>query len=426
MHESTFSPYIITIFVSGIVILSFLFNRFSKLTKVPTAVLLIVAGIVMHLVFDRYGISTGNRIFEALELLGLVGLIMIVLEAALDLKLTKDKRPVIFKSLIVALVSLLACTFGIAFILHYWVIDSFFQSLFYAIPLSIMSSAIIIPSVGDLGQEKREFLIYESTFSDILGIMFFYFLVGYADTTDVGTIVLGVTGNIVITIIAAIVVSYAMVLLLQTLKEKVKLFFLIAVLILLYSIGKMLHMSSLLIIMVFGLILNNYALFFKGKMKGWINETSLSHVLEDFHVVTLESAFVIRTFFFVIFGLTLDLSTLYDLKTAAIGVGITLFIFVTRYLFLKMIGMKNTLPELLIAPRGLITVLLFFSIPATQLVEGFNPGILLYIIILTNIALSVALMLKTEKAPDVEVLEFPDMEALDEELKQLNNGQSHA
>lgn len=424
MHESTFSPYVITIFVSGIVILSFLFNRFSKLTKVPTAVLLIILGIGIKLVFDYFHISMGNRIFEALELLGLVGLIMIVLEAALDLKLTKEKRPVILKSFLVALVALLVCVFGIGFILHYWLIDSFFQSLFYAIPLSIMSSAIIIPSVGDLPEEKREFLIYESTFSDILGIMFFYFLVGYADTTNVGTIVLGVTSNILITIVTSVVISYGMVLLLQTLKEKVKLFFLIAMLILLYSVGKMLHMSSLLIIMVFGLVLNNYLLFFRGKLKNWINESSLNHVLEDFHVVTLESAFVIRTFFFVIFGLTLDLSTLYDFETALLGLGITLFIFVTRYLFLKAVGMKNTLPELLIAPRGLITVLLFFSIPATQLAQDFNPGILLYIIILTNVALSVGLMLKTDEAPDVESLEFPDMDKLDEELAELQTKKS--
>lgn len=424
MHESTFSPYVITIFVSGIVILSFLFNRFSKLTKVPTAVLLIILGIGIKLVFDYFHISMGNRIFEALELLGLVGLIMIVLEAALDLKLTKEKRPVILKSFLVALVALLVCVFGIGFILHYWLIDSFFQSLFYAIPLSIMSSAIIIPSVGDLPEEKREFLIYESTFSDILGIMFFYFLVGYADTTNVGTIVLGVTSNILITIVTSVVISYGMVLLLQTLKEKVKLFFLIAMLILLYSVGKMLHMSSLLIIMVFGLVLNNYLLFFRGKLKNWINESSLNHVLEDFHVVTLESAFVIRTFFFVIFGLTLDLSTLYDFETALLGLGITLFIFVTRYLFLKAVGMKNTLPELLIAPRGLITVLLFFSIPATQLAQDFNPGILLYIIILTNVALSVGLMLKTDEAPDVESLEFPDMDKLDAELAELQTKKS--
>ncbi|MFT6053738.1 MAG: hypothetical protein ACJAXB_000801 [Candidatus Endobugula sp.] len=368
---------------------------------------------------DQLEIASSGNILQVLELLGVVGLIMIVLEAALDLKLTRDKSSLIVKSFLVALVSLMLCSFSIGWIINYFIIDSFFQSLFYAIPLSIMSSAIIIPSVGNLRPEKKEFLIYESTFSDILGIMFFYFLSGYADSTDAGAIVLGITGNIVITIVVSIIISYAMVLLLQTLKEKVKLFFLIALLILLYSAGKMLHMSSLLIILVFGLILNNYQLFFTGKLQKFIKGDALDHVLEDFHVVTLESAFVIRTFFFVIFGITLDLASLNDINTALIGVGITLLMYLIRFVCLKSAGLKSIMPVLLIAPRGLITVLLFFSIPANYLFEGFNPGILLYTIILTNIAMSAGLIFKPTEAADIDKLNFPDINELDEELEKI-------
>jgi Kef-type K+ transport system membrane component KefB len=415
------NPYIITILISSVVIISFLFSRFSRRTNIPSAILLIIFGVGIKLGMDQMEITTSDRILEVLELLGVVGLIMIVLEAALDLKLSRDKRPLIVKSLLVALVSLMVCSFSIAWILDYFVIHNFFQSLFYAIPLSIMSSAIIIPSVGSLREDKKEFLIYESTFSDIFGIMFFYFLSGYADSTNTGEIVMGITGNIVITILVSIVISYAMVLLLQTLKEKVKLFFLIALLIVLYSAGKMLHMSSLLIILVFGLVLNNYQLFFRGKLQKLIKGEALNHVLEDFHVVTLESAFVIRTFFFVIFGITLDLASLNDINTAIIGVGITLLMYLIRFVFLKSAGLKSIMPELLIAPRGLITVLLFFSIPADYLFEGFNPGILLYTIILTNIAMSAGLIFKSDDAADVDQLHFPDINELDEELLKLKS-----
>ncbi|MFT6970460.1 MAG: hypothetical protein ACJAXX_001025 [Roseivirga sp.] len=413
------SPYIITILISSVVIISFLFSRFSKRTNIPSAILLILFGVGIKLGMDQLEIASSGNILQVLELLGVVGLIMIVLEAALDLKLTRDKSSLIVKSFLVALVSLMLCSFSIGWIINYFIIDSFFQSLFYAIPLSIMSSAIIIPSVGNLRPEKKEFLIYESTFSDILGIMFFYFLSGYADSTDAGAIVLGITGNIVITIVVSIIISYAMVLLLQTLKEKVKLFFLIALLILLYSAGKMLHMSSLLIILVFGLILNNYQLFFTGKLQKFIKGDALDHVLEDFHVVTLESAFVIRTFFFVIFGITLDLASLNDINTALIGVGITLLMYLIRFVCLKSAGLKSIMPALLIAPRGLITVLLFFSIPANYLFEGFNPGILLYTIILTNIAMSAGLIFKPTEAADIDKLNFPDINELDEELEKI-------
>ncbi|MFV0267993.1 MAG: hypothetical protein ACK5HT_12755 [Draconibacterium sp.] len=42
------------------------------------------------------------------------------------------------------------------------------KALVYALPLSIMSSAIIIPSVANLSNYKREFMIYESTFSSLI------------------------------------------------------------------------------------------------------------------------------------------------------------------------------------------------------------------------------------------------------------------
>ena len=38
------------------------------------------------------------------------------------------------------------------------------SALLYATPLSILSSAIIIPSVSGLSEAKKEFHVYESTF----------------------------------------------------------------------------------------------------------------------------------------------------------------------------------------------------------------------------------------------------------------------
>jgi NhaP-type Na+/H+ or K+/H+ antiporter len=48
--------------------------------------------------------------------------------------------------------------------------------------------------------------------------------------------------------------------------------------------------------------------------------------------------------------------------------------------------------ELLVAPRGLITVLLFFSIPEEFQVAEFEPGILLFVIIVSSILMAVGLI----------------------------------
>lgn len=408
-----------TIAISIIIIASYFFNQFSKKTNIPSVLLLIGLGVGFQELLNFYDINLERGIMEALELLGVVGLIMIVLEAALDLKLTKEKKPLLIKSFLVALLSLIATSIGIAYLLKYFFFDDFYTALIYAVPLSILSSAIIIPSVGNLSGSKKEFMIYESTFSDILGIMFFYFLLGSAETATTAGVVWEVSSSILITIALSIIISYSLVLLLQKLTTKVKLFFLIAVLVLLYSTGKMFHLSSLLIIMVFGLVLSNHTIFFRGKLKKLIDETALKHILEDFHVVTMESAFVVRTFFFVIFGMTLDFSGLTDVLALITSLTILVLTYVVRYILLKSIVVKNISPQVWIAPRGLITVLLFFSIPDEWKNDAFSDAILLIVIIATSVLMTLGLVFKKQDFEDKDELEFTDWDKLDQEIEAL-------
>lgn len=360
-----FNSYTIVIIASMIVIVSYLFNIISSKTGVPSVLLLIGLGMIFRGVAGYMDISFGTYLFDALEILGIVGLIMIVLEAALDLELNRSKWPVISKSFLVAFASLIISSFVIALIIQYLIVAEFMVALVYAIPLSIISSAIIIPSIGELSKDKREFMIYESTFSDILGIMYFYFLLGNLDNENVGDVVWDIASNIVMTIVLSVVISYALVLIFQRLKTQVKLFLLVAVLLLLYSIGKIFHLSSLLIILIFGLVINNYKVFFRGKLAKLINLSALHSILGNFHLVTMESAFVIRTFFFVIFGLSIDLSSLLDTWALVVSIIIVISLFGVRALFLKLVVKENLNPQLFMAPRGLITYCCSFQYPHT-------------------------------------------------------------
>ena len=152
--------------------------------------------------------------------------------------------------------------------------------------------------------------------------------------------------------------SYILIYVFQAIRTEVKLFLLIAILLLLYAIGKLSGLSSLIIILIFGLILNNHKLFVKGKLSSWIKRDRVKEMLEDFHVVTLETAFVVRTFFFVIFGITITLSTLLNLNVALVSILMVLAFYVVRLIFLRIFIGAKLLPELFIAPRGLITILL--------------------------------------------------------------------
>src|SRR5690554_661494 len=400
------NPYIAIIAISVIIIISYFFNVISQKTNIPSVLMLIGLGLLIKQGMLLMGISAGDMLFNILELLGIVGLIMIVLEAALDLRLTKEKWPTIWKSFSVALLSLIASAAACAYIINVFIIPDVFTALVYAVPLSIMSSAIIIPSVGGLSEEKREFMVYEGTFSDILGIMFFYFLIGNADATNAQVVVWDVVSNIAITVGLSVAISYALVLIFQKMTSHVKLFMLIAVLLILYSVGKLFHLSSLLIILIFGLVLNNHSIFFRGFLKKSIQPRKVRGILNDFHLVTVESAFVIRTFFFVVFGVTITLSSLLNLEVALISLCILAALYLVRFISIKLFIQKDIVPQVFLAPRGLISILLFFGIPDQYQVDNFDSGILLYTIIISCVIMAVALVASGKNVVPVEDMSF--------------------
>ena len=396
-------PYGLVIGASLIIILSYFFNVLARKTNIPSPLLLIGLGILIKLGLDyavQQGLIASSEIpFEdvVLEILGTIGLIFIVLEGALDLKLSKEKWPVIWRSFVVALLGLLLSTMAIAGIfMAFGLFHIWNAAILYAIPLAIMSSAIIIPSVVGLGEDKKEFMIYESTFSDILGIMFFYLLLSNAETVATSQVVGNVFANIGLTLILSLVVCYGLVFILQRLSGQVKLFLTIAILSLLYVIGKSFELSSLVMILVFGLMLNNHRVFWRWKLKPLISDVRIKGILHDFHVLTVETAFVIRTFFFVIFGMTIVLTSLVNLSVAFYSLLIVLALYGIRLLMLLVFKRKSIFPLLYIAPRGLITILLFFKIPNEAPVEWvdpkFNEGILLFVIITTSIVMMVSLI----------------------------------
>lgn len=386
------NPYHIIIAFAGLIIISFLFNIIARKTNIPSVLMLIGLGVSVQIF---YGQSQNEGLMKILEVIGNVGLIFIVLEAALDLELKKEKIPIIFKSFFSALFSLLICAFVIAFLFSlFWSDANFIQLLLYAVPLSIMSSAIIIPSVKFLDEEKKEFMIYESTFSDILGIMFFYFLKDNAGAENTYDVVQNIVVNIGVTVVISIATSYFLVWLCKQLKNQTKYFLLFAVLLLLYAIGKQFHLSSLLIILFFGLVISNADFFSFGKLKTWFSESDKSYSNKELHTITLETAFVLRTVFFVLFGITIPLLSLVDISVTIISLCIIVILFLTRFVLLKLFiaPNKNIFPELWIAPRGLITILLFFGIPNDLKMAGFSPGILLYTILISSIIMAVALI----------------------------------
>jgi cell volume regulation protein A len=74
-----------------------------------------------------------------------------------------------------------------------------------------------------------------------------------------------------------------------------------------------------------------------------------------------------------------------------------LSIYGIRSVILRLFLGKDILPQLFVAPRGLITILLFYNIPPEAQFEGFDPGILLFIIIGTSLIMTFALIFDKQR-----------------------------
>jgi len=409
------STYHLIIIFSVTVIISYFFNLYAKKSGVPAVLMLIGLGIVINYLLRFSGIPKPD-LLPILEVLGVVGLILIVLEAALDLQLVKEKTSLIVKSFLVAILGLVGTSYLSAYSLTLLLNIDLLIALLYTIPLSILSSAIILPSIDSLDLEKREFMIYESTISDILGIVAFYSVLTMLGSDNSDSIYGEMFGNLILTVIFSIILSYILIYIFQNIKGHVKLFLLIAILLLLYAVGKMFHLSSLIIILIFGVILNNYKVFFRGNLMKILNKERVEEVLDDMKVITAETAFVVRTFFFIIFGWSVYLGSLLNLKVIGIGLIIIFIIYCVRGVLLFLFSGTDIIPQLFLAPRGLITILLFFAIPENLSIGPEIQGVLLFVILVTCLIMSWSLISYNKRVEEYESEEelVDDIDSVDD------------
>ena len=115
--------YTLIIGISAVLIISFFFNIAAKKTNIPSVLMLIALGVIIkEFIPEKRFDADEIAKLSTLEIIGNIGLVMIVLEAALDLKLSKEKSGLILNSFLVAFIGLVASTAGIATLIFYVVI----------------------------------------------------------------------------------------------------------------------------------------------------------------------------------------------------------------------------------------------------------------------------------------------------------------
>ncbi|MBL7137805.1 MAG: cation:proton antiporter [Bacteroidales bacterium] len=359
-------------------IFSYLFDLLAHKTKFPSVILLVLIGILVRIYADAKGF-TFPVLEDILPTLGSIGLILIVLEGAMELSTEREKLGLIIRAFFSSLVIMLITVTALTSLFYYGFQMELYISIVNAIPLSIISSAVAIPSSMGFTRNKREFIIYESSFSDILGIILFNHTL--ANRTFEPSIFLDFGFEIVIVLVVTMICSFLLIKLLRRIEHKIKYFLPIAVLIILYALGKMFHISALMMVFFFGLFMANSRTLFPRPIRKYLDHEQVDINLKQLQLLTGESAFLIRTFFFLVFGFTIVVSKMGNPWLFLWGTIIIVIIFLIRFAYLRLTSRGKITPEVFIAPRGLINILLFLSIPTALLSDVINQYVLLIVFI---------------------------------------------
>jgi len=392
-----------------LIVFSYLFDAFARKTKFPAVILLMFTGIAVRAIASAYGYYELGFLDDLIPVLGTIGLILIVLEGALELEISKEKSFLILKGFFAALIIL---ALNIAAL--QWVFVQLFQmdsqlATLSAIPLAIISSAVAIPSASSLLNQDREFIVYESTFSDILGIMIFNYAIRQFEAqqdligaTPLVSLFLQILGVVVI----SLAITFVLYRLIRQIHHHVKFFLILALLILVYAFGKLFHLPALVTIFIFGIFLSNLKSLLPNFLKTYLELDQTEKELHEFHILTAESTFIVRTFFFLFFGFSIQLTDFNSLQPVLYGILIIAIMLLLRYLYFTVTTFKVK-PSALVymSPRGLISILLFIQLKEVSFIDLTNSPIderVLLIVILSSMLVMLIGTLKKSESIELE------------------------
>ncbi len=154
------------------------------------------------------------------------------------------------------------------------------------------------------------------------------------------------------------------------------------------------------------MLLRNHKVLLFGKLEKWLRDDKIDELFDQFKMITVETSFLVRTFFFVVFGMILPLNMLTSWTVWVISFAFLVASYAIRFGLFYVVENKNVMPETFIAPRGLISILLFFAIPESLKTTGFESGILFMVIIATSIIMAWSLIATGKRKPKIIEEEF--------------------
>ena len=358
-------------------------ERACRRWGVPSVIVLVASGFVAQPTLGYLGVQLGWAGL-LVPIVGTIGLVLIVLEGALDIELKRERLRLIGATLFLAAAGFVVCTAVFATIAWLVLDISHVQSVLLATPFAVISSAVAIPSSTFLPPKGREFVVYESSMSDIIGVLVFFSLLG-SDGSITGAL-LALLGGSLLSLLLSLFCAVALMVVLLRVEGHIRFVPLLAGLFALYATGKLLHLSPLIMVLFFGLLLNKPSLVTRfPPFRHWV-DADYDATLSEFKTLVVELTFVVRGFFFVLLGYWTDLGDLASPWAWLVAALALVVIFGSRHVLLRLmrLGPAAAGPLGWIAPRGLITVLLFLTAREAFALPSYLNGAAILVVLASS------------------------------------------
>jgi Na+:H+ antiporter len=387
-----FLPQLFGLF-GGLLVLAYVSNRLFQWTRVPDVVVLMAAGLLMgpvlHLVSaEAFAAVTGP--------IGTLALILILFGAGLELDI-RDAVRHFPGGLLLGIVAYAGTTAVTGYVVSTTLSLPLLSGLLVGAVLGCTSATIVLPVLEQwkVSQPVKVTLLVEASLGDVLGVLTVGVLLGLRSSSDgiARTVLGGLLHELGLALLIAAIVGFLWSRLLPRISSQA--FWQVltfAVVLLLYAGAEAAHASGLLAVLGFGLALANLPgppELLRDAIREEMPGREAEHLrIHQFHG---ELAFLVRTFFFVLMGIVVDMRglgaiwPLLPVLLAAIVFMRWIAVGASRWAW-RGVNLHEREIILWVLPRGLITIVLALQIG--QVVgEEMNilPDIAFAVILLTNL-----------------------------------------
>ena len=382
------------VFVGVLIFLAHLFTAIFSRTRVPDVLLLIIIGICVGPVF---GLASPAQFGTAGAILTTVTLIIILFENGTALELS-TLRKAVGGAMALATTSFFLSMGAVAGLVL-WLTDlELIPAFILGAIVGSISEAIVIPMVKQLKMRKdsQTTLSLESSVNDVLSIVIAIALI---EAYKVGTFqVAPITGNLISSFLVAIVFGVVGAFFWSRFLNRIHaikntMFTTAAFVFIIFGIVEIIGFNGAIAALAFGITIGNVESirFYVFRKPQTGEPLGLSQVERAFFS---EVAFLLKTFFFVYLGISLELISGWLVQLVVI---LTIVVFLVRIPAVKItvnksIPVRDTSIMAIMVPKGLAAAVLA-TIPFQQgvaggeLIKNLTYGIVLLSIVMTSILL---------------------------------------